>query len=258
MSCLVLTDLDECSLGTHSCQQVCVNNDGSYDCDCEEGYALNSDGRTCSISCGGNYTASSGSFHTPGWPTHYPLDFRCEWYIHPENSSSNNILSLTVNSLYGVHGSSPCSGDYLQLYDGKTSSDRSLGQFCGRTAPGIQYTSSSQALVVFNSDNSQQTDHPGARITYQLFELGICTIEPVDNLYISTFLYAVNECEADNGGCEGTCVDAVTSFQCQCSNGYSLATDGLACEGIDERFMILSHCITIPHLLVTYTSSLYS
>ena len=53
-------------------------------------------------------------------------------------------------------------------------------------------------------------------------------------------------------------MDTRTSFQCQCSNGYSQATDGLACEGIDERFMILSHFITIPHLLVTYTSSLYS
>uniref|UniRef100_A0A8V0XDJ9 Matrilin-3 n=1 Tax=Gallus gallus TaxID=9031 RepID=A0A8V0XDJ9_CHICK len=37
-----------CALGTHDCEQVCVSNDGSYLCDCYEGYTLNPDKRTCS------------------------------------------------------------------------------------------------------------------------------------------------------------------------------------------------------------------
>lgn len=192
LQCLVFADVDECSLGTDSCHQLCINVIGSYHCDCEEGYALNSDGRTCRISCGGNYTGSNGSFHTPGWPTSYPLDFRCKWYINSTTTSSNFIISLAIDSShYGVHGTPPCSGDYLQLYDGNTTVNRSLGVFCGLISPDIQYTSSNQAVVVFNSGNiRQQSNRAGARITYQLFELGMQyrTLTSYCRIIICTFL----------------------------------------------------------------------
>ena len=42
---------------------------------------------------------------------------------------------------------------------------------------------------------------------------------------------AVNECEDNNGGCEGTCVNTPMSFECHCGDGYSLAADGRNCEG---------------------------
>ncbi len=41
------TDIDECALGTDTCQQVCVNTPGSYLCECYIGYELNGDGTTC-------------------------------------------------------------------------------------------------------------------------------------------------------------------------------------------------------------------
>ena len=41
-------DRNECSsASTNACQQVCVNNPGSYTCQCRAGYNLNADGRTC-------------------------------------------------------------------------------------------------------------------------------------------------------------------------------------------------------------------
>ena len=169
---LISADVDECSLGTHNCQQLCINTNGSHRCDCEEGYALNSDGRTCRISCGGNYTASNGSFHTPGWPTHYPLDFRCEWYINPANSSSNNILSLTVDRRFGIHGRSPCPTDYLEFHDGNTTAATSMGIFCFLRAPDTMYTSRSQAVVVFQASRFPHLpSRIGARITYQLLTI---------------------------------------------------------------------------------------
>ena len=39
--------MDECSVGTDSCNQNCVNTDGSYLCYCNHGYHLMSDQRTC-------------------------------------------------------------------------------------------------------------------------------------------------------------------------------------------------------------------
>jgi len=32
------TDMDECALGVHTCEQRCVNTVGSFDCSCEAGY----------------------------------------------------------------------------------------------------------------------------------------------------------------------------------------------------------------------------
>lgn len=40
--------IDVCAPGTHDCEQVCVSNEGSYTCDCYEGFTLNPDEKTCS------------------------------------------------------------------------------------------------------------------------------------------------------------------------------------------------------------------
>ena len=37
----VHTDIDECSMGTSGCQQLCFNTNGSYYCQCNTGYELN-------------------------------------------------------------------------------------------------------------------------------------------------------------------------------------------------------------------------
>ena len=51
ISTIFCADVDECA-GTHGCQQVCINTDGGFRCDCDSGFELNSDNNTCS---GSNY-----------------------------------------------------------------------------------------------------------------------------------------------------------------------------------------------------------
>lgn len=46
-----MLDVNECSDGTHTCQQRCNNTHGSFRCMCDRGYSLNSDGFTCSGEC---------------------------------------------------------------------------------------------------------------------------------------------------------------------------------------------------------------
>jgi len=43
----IISDINECSTGSHNCQQRCTNTLGSYRCSCNSGYSLNSDRRTC-------------------------------------------------------------------------------------------------------------------------------------------------------------------------------------------------------------------
>ena len=46
--CFLVTDIDECSANNlNECSQKCLNSPGSYECDCNSGYALNKDGRAC-------------------------------------------------------------------------------------------------------------------------------------------------------------------------------------------------------------------
>lgn len=42
-----IIDINECATGRHLCQQVCINNVGSYICSCEYGYVLHSNGFDC-------------------------------------------------------------------------------------------------------------------------------------------------------------------------------------------------------------------
>ena len=40
-------DIDECTLGTDNCQQMCSNTGGSFSCDCFDGYTLADDQTSC-------------------------------------------------------------------------------------------------------------------------------------------------------------------------------------------------------------------
>lgn len=51
------SDIDECALVTHVCDQNCINNRGGYSCTCNSGYTLDSNGRAC-----------NGMEHLKYWP----------------------------------------------------------------------------------------------------------------------------------------------------------------------------------------------
>lgn len=130
--------------------------------------------RSCVPSCGGSFSALSGSFQSPGWPVYYPeLDFRCEWVI--DLGDNDYIIRLvTDDSEYGILGRGSCPTDYLAFYDGLTTDATSLGRFCFVNAPPDRVTSSDQALVVFQaSSNPHPSSRKGARISYEAVRLGV-------------------------------------------------------------------------------------
>ena len=44
---VLCADINECSVGIHTCDQDCVNTNGSYQCTCQDGYVLGGDNSTC-------------------------------------------------------------------------------------------------------------------------------------------------------------------------------------------------------------------
>ena len=44
---LINTDIDECSIANGGCQHVCINQPGTYSCDCFNGYQLTENNNHC-------------------------------------------------------------------------------------------------------------------------------------------------------------------------------------------------------------------
>ena len=40
-------DVNECLSNNGGCEQICTNREGSFECSCNPGFTLNSDGFTC-------------------------------------------------------------------------------------------------------------------------------------------------------------------------------------------------------------------
>ncbi len=67
------------------------------------------------------------------------------------------------------------------------------------------------------------------------------------------FLLDINECSINNGGCHQSCINKVGSYQCNCTDGYLLATNGHNCNGmffylmklvVDRLVIFISLCRT--------------
>ena len=144
---------------------MCENTEGSYLCSCREGYSLNDDNRTCSISCGGRLTEANGSFHTPNWPFRYPREnFQCEWEIEVEN---NSIIEISFHEPFGINGRPPCPTDYVEVFDIVQNQYTSLGRICNLRRPDPILTSSQKAKVVFQgSSRSRPASRIGVSISY--------------------------------------------------------------------------------------------
>ena len=50
-----IADVNECDKDNGNCSQMCTNTDGSFNCSCNSGYLLDSDGLY--ITCNGRYSA---------------------------------------------------------------------------------------------------------------------------------------------------------------------------------------------------------
>ena len=48
--CIIVkfSDVNECQSNVGGCEHICTNTDGSFECLCNSGYSLSSDGRNCS------------------------------------------------------------------------------------------------------------------------------------------------------------------------------------------------------------------
>ncbi|XP_051566635.1 procollagen C-endopeptidase enhancer 2-like [Myxocyprinus asiaticus] len=102
--------------------------------------------------CGGRLTKPQGSLKTPNWPeSDYPAGISCSWHITVE---TNMVIEVKFEKL-DLESDTYCRYDYVALFNGgETDDSRSIGKFCGDSAPDVVVTNGNELLVHFVSDLS--------------------------------------------------------------------------------------------------------
>ncbi|GMR48509.1 hypothetical protein PMAYCL1PPCAC_18704 [Pristionchus mayeri] len=190
-------EVDECSLPDPPCHHKCINTLGSFECECDIGYSLRPDGRSCESTCGGFLMTSAGEITSPNFPQNYPGSKKCVWEIEA-SLGSQIFVNITHLNIEGMK--SECSYDYLRIGDKE--------KICGEHDQPILLSSKDHRLrIEFSSDSSVERSG-----------------------FALTFVTDVDECAEDNGGCEHQCSNRIGGRECSCHSGFVLSSDGMNCK----------------------------
>ncbi|XP_061429676.1 blastula protease 10-like [Lethenteron reissneri] len=117
------------------------------------GRGFNASFSTAALQCGGFLNGSSGTLQSPGYPSPYPTNQVCAWYIEV---AEGRRVGLSISAL-DVEASVGCVYDRVSLWEGWDADAASLplATFCGRALPPPVVTATShRLLLVLVSDGS--------------------------------------------------------------------------------------------------------
>lgn len=101
------------------------------------------------LACPGsrNIIVGSGVINSPHYPSNYPNNAECVWYITAPAGYKIKLSFLAFSvSCY-------CK-DAVKLYDGQGMNTKLLGKYCGSSKPVPMFSSGRYMLVRFVSDSS--------------------------------------------------------------------------------------------------------
>ncbi|RZB39105.1 CUB, FXa inhibition, and/or EGF CA domain containing protein [Asbolus verrucosus] len=137
-----------CSINNANCLHGCLNNTGTTECVCGEGYVLQNNGRDCiKTNCSYEISSLSGNVSSPNFPQSYNVNQQCWWQITttPGHRILLTFLNFTTEATY----------DVLTIYDGNSTSDVTMGTFSGSGLPAAKTSSHNELYMIFVSDSSK-------------------------------------------------------------------------------------------------------
>ncbi|XP_046963116.1 tolloid-like protein 1 [Vanessa cardui] len=220
-SATFMKEFDECASIDHGCSHSCVNTLGGYECACDIGYELHSDGKKCENACGGVLYGPNGTITSPSFPDLYPPSKNCLWEIvaQPQHRITLNFTHFDLEGSNNMYHQE-CEYDSVTVHS-RLGDDvlRRHGAFCGSVLPPPVTSDGSVLRVQFTSDTS--VHHSGFAATY----------------YID-----VDECADNNGGCQHECHNTLGGYECACHSGFTLHPNKHDCKEGGCK-----HDITHPH-----------
>ncbi|KAM4012892.1 complement C1s subcomponent-like [Anomaloglossus baeobatrachus] len=156
----VTVDVDECKL-SNPCSHFCNNYIGGFFCSCPPEYELQEDQSTCGGNCsGGLYTDLRGQISSPGYPSPYPENSRCEYKILLELGYQVVLTFKAQDFDIEAPEDGSCIYDSLII----KAKGRKFGPYCGRTPPPRIETGSYEVDIDFITDSGG--DNRGWKIYY--------------------------------------------------------------------------------------------
>ncbi|XP_046374768.2 CUB domain-containing protein 2-like [Haliotis rufescens] len=118
-------------------------------------------------SCGNsNLTATSNHSYleSPGHPAMLSSDESCTWLISKSSNSDMIHVRIEVIDMNMTVSLTACTEDYIEVFDGPTTSSHSLGKWCGKQRPKVQSTWNS--LTVYYKSSNTSTSNRGFKLEY--------------------------------------------------------------------------------------------
>lgn len=126
----------------------------------------------------GTTTACSGTFYDTGGPNGaYSNNEDLTLTIYPATNDAKVKMTFTE---FDVETNSGCTYDYLQVFDGPSTSSTLLGRFCGTTNPGPFTSTSSDGALTFKFHSDYSSTGSGWKATMEC-EGGTTPTPPIAN-----------------------------------------------------------------------------
>ena len=133
-ACLCLSsDYDECAdASINHCEEICLNNDGSFVCSCNGERILAWDGFHCQDVCSGVITAPA-SITLPSYTngSGFLPRIECEWSI---NASESNVVVASLSHLNELHirgeSTEGTCESYFEIRNGPSANSTMLKKHC--------------------------------------------------------------------------------------------------------------------------------
>ncbi|XP_043911489.1 deleted in malignant brain tumors 1 protein-like [Protopterus annectens] len=161
--------------------------------------------------CGENLFSPSGSFSSPYYPSYYPNNARCYWYITVHPSYRINLYFNDIS----LETTTDCSFDYIEIYDGSVS-ETLLARICSNSSLYRTFTSCTNSMAVHFSSDYSVTYRGFSAIYYSTYEgtnsTGNCTTVPTTRRPSTTTRWPTTYRTAAPSNCGGYLSNPSGSF----------------------------------------------
>uniref|UniRef100_A0A671PNQ7 Multiple epidermal growth factor-like domains protein 6 n=1 Tax=Sinocyclocheilus anshuiensis TaxID=1608454 RepID=A0A671PNQ7_9TELE len=271
------TNIDECQVHNGGCQHRCVNTRGSVYCECNPGFRLHIDGRTCIavLSCAVN---NGGCEHecVQLSPVHFQC--RCRRGSQLTADRKNPCAERNGGCVHlcrsdGGHAVCSCHQGFMLAPDQKNCEDvdecetglaacahscrNTPGSFSCICNPGYELGSDGRKCYRIEIEivNSCDSDNGGCSHHCQHDTLGpVCSCNQGYQLVEDRkTCLDLEECEEGTSCCEQDCTNYPGGYECYCRAGYRLNADGCGCDALERAVEELSSPAVVERPLLHLT-----
>ncbi|CAJ0932506.1 unnamed protein product [Ranitomeya imitator] len=227
----VAADVDECIL-SNPCSHFCNNYIGGFFCSCPPEYQLQEDHSSCGVNCsGGLYKDLRGQISSPGYPSPYPENSRCEYKVLLELGYQVVLTFKAQDFDIEAPEDGSCIYDSLII----KAKGRTFGPYCGKTPPPRIETGSNEVDIDFMTDSGG--DNKGWKIYYSedaipcptgVFQHAI--VKPMKDKYVFKDMMTV-KCEDGYETLSGQ--KRLPSFRAKCQADGTWSNANLQCQPVN-------------------------